>query len=207
MVANSNSGVCSGADPTQQPANAVLPDKTELWRWSLLFYPDVKNTCLAWQDQYGLNVNLLLLLLYLQRQQLLCSSEQIELLHQSLTAQQQFTLPLRQLRRRLPASLNEQAAQQMKQALLQAELCSEQLEQQQLLATLALCALMPADPAVPVVAAIPASTARAATTAVSLTQLYLQWLGAEMSPALLQQIFDLDQKAAQLHFQAGKSLI
>ena len=176
----------------QSTANTALPDKADLWRWSLLLYPEVKTISLAWQDQYGLNVNLLLLLWYLQRQQLWCSSEQIQLLHQSLTAQQQFTLPLRQLRRRLPAGLDNEAAQQMKQALLQAELCSEQLEQQQLLATLSRCALIPAIPAAP--------TAPAAATAVSLVQTYLQWLGADINPTLQQQIVDLDQKATQLHF-------
>lgn len=201
MAAEYNSDSHSGSDPAQQPANTTLPDKAELWRWSLLLYPEVKNTCLAWQDQYGLNVNLLLLLWYLQRQQLLCSSEQIQLLHHSLTAQQQFTLPLRQLRRSLPANLDDQAAQQMKQVLLQAELCSEQLEQQQLLATLALCTLIPKAP-VEVAASTPA-----ARTATSLVQLYLQWLGADINPILKQQIFDLDQQAAQLHFQTGKSLI
>ncbi|WP_306519227.1 TIGR02444 family protein [Rheinheimera sp.] len=201
-MAEYNSGSSSGSALPQQPANTTLPDKAELWRWSLLFYPEVKNTCLVWQDQYGLNVNLLLLLLYLQRQQLLCSSENIKLLHQSLTAQQQFTLPLRQLRRSLPADLNDQAAQQMKQALLQAELCSEQLEQQQLLATLALCTLDHAAPADPATASAPA-----ATTVVSLTELYLQWLGAAISPILQQQIFDLDQHAIQLDFQTPKSLI
>ncbi len=155
MAANSNSdpgsGSSSAADSrlAQQPANPVLPDKAELWRWSLLFYPEVKTTCLTWQDQYGLNVNLLLLLWYLQRQQLLCSSENIKLLHQSLTAQQQFTLPLLQLRRSLPAGLKTQAAAQMKQALLEAELCSEQLEKQQLLATLSRCTLIPVNHAAP----------------------------------------------------------
>ncbi len=191
MAANSHSGQGSGSDSALQlpTANIALPDKAELWRWSLLLYPEVKTISLAWQDQYGLNVNLLLLLWYLQRQQLWCSSEQIKLLHQSLTAQQQFTLPLRQLRRRLPAGLDNEAAQQMKQALLQAELCSEQLEQQQLLATLSRCTLVPAVTAI-----------TAATTAVSLTQLYLQWLGADINPTLQQQIVDLDQKATQLHF-------
>ncbi len=192
MAANSHSGQGSDSALPQQTASTALPDKAELWRWSLLLYPEVKTISLAWQDQYGLNINLLLLLWYLQRQQLWFSSEQIQLLHQSLTAQQQFTLPLRQLRRRLPAGLDNEAAQQMKQALLQAELCSEQLEQQQLLATLSRCALITAIPAAP--------TAPAATTEVSLAQLYLQWLGADINPILQQQIFDLDQKATQLHF-------
>jgi len=191
MAANSHSGSDSAANSMlpQSTANTALPDKADLWRWSLLLYPEVKTISLAWQDQYGLNVNLLLLLWYLQRQQLWCSSEQIQLLHQSLTAQQQFTLPLRQLRRRLPAGLDNEAAQQMKQALLQAELCSEQLEQQQLLATLSRCTLIPAAP-----------TAPAAATAVSLVQTYLQCLGAAINPTLQQQIVDLDQKATQLHF-------
>jgi hypothetical protein len=83
----------------------------------------------------------------------------------------------------------------MKQALLQAELCSEQLEQQQLLATLSRCTLIPAVPSAPAAGSVPS-----ATTAVSLAQLYLQWLGAEINPALQQQIVDLDQKATQLHF-------
>lgn len=190
MVAECNSG-SSPAQP-ELPANSRLPDCAELWHWSLQLYPDIKSICLQWQDLYGANVNLLLLLLYLQRHQLCCSSDDMKLLQQSLMVQQQFTLPLRQLRKTLPAGLDDKAAQQMKQALLQAELCSEQLEQQQLLATLPGCTFVPFPAAIAVF---------------SQAEQYLQLLGAEMSPALQQQIVDLDQKAMQLDFQTPKSLI
>lgn len=162
----------------------LAPDHGTFWHWSLELYPKVKDICLQWQDQYGANVNLLLLLLYLQKHQLVCSDSDIDLLQLSLAQQQQFTLPLRQLRRTLPAGLDAAAASQMKQVLLQAELCSEQLEQQQLITTLQQVVLLPVQ-----------------ARAVSLLFVYLQQLGIKRTPAVLAQIVDLDQHAMQLDFQ------
>lgn len=112
---------------------AITPDK--LWQFSLLLYPQVKPLCLQWQDELGANVNLLLLLCYLEQQQ--CSLNATEL--QQLAAQlnnfsAQFTKPLRTLRKNTAiAAITPAQQQSLKQALLQAELTMEQLEQQLLL--------------------------------------------------------------------------
>ncbi|MCT6701268.1 TIGR02444 family protein [Rheinheimera sp. 4Y26] len=170
----------------------TLPDAELFWQFSLALYPGIQPLCLQWQDSYGANVNLLLLLLYLQKQQLQCEPGDIRLLQQSLNAEQQFTLALRQLRRSLPAGLNAKAAEQMKQALLKAELSAEQLEQQQLIATLPQCRLSKVLPA---------------TNKVSLLTLYLQLLDVVLTDELQAQILDLDQQAMQLAFPTPKSLI
>ncbi|RVU39872.1 TIGR02444 family protein [Rheinheimera riviphila] len=154
------------------------PDPEQFWHWSLALYPGIKPLALQWQDELGVNVNLLLLLLYLQRRQLLLTTTEIESLQQSVQSQQQlFTAPLRQLRRQLPAHLSEPAAASFKQQLLQAELCSEKLEQQQLIQCLH---------SFPLRAAAPDGT---------LLPLYLQLLQIDPAPRQ-QQMFDLDQAAA-----------
>jgi len=165
------------ADPNRPQ---IRPDSTDLWQWSLALYPAIKSIALEWQDQCGVNVNLLLLLLYLQRRQQLLSVDDLQQLQNAVALQQQrFTIPLRQLRRQLPAHLPEQAAIDFKQQLLQAELCSEQLEQQQLIACLQ---------DLPV---------RQLTAACSMPAMYLQLL--QIDPASrLAQIVDLDQAAANV---------
>lgn len=155
-----------------------IPDSEQLWRWSLALYPAIKTTALRWQDEFAVNVNLLLLLLYLQRNQLQISKADIQQLQTAVALQQQrFTAPLRQLRRQLPGHLTDNAATHFKQQILQAELYSEQLEQQQLLQC-----LQGLDP-------------RLATATLSLPTLYLQLLQVDSTP-LLSQIVDLDQAAA-----------
>lgn len=162
----------------QSQDNNCWPDSDQLWRWSLALYPSIKSTALQWQDEYGVNVNLLLLLLYLQRRRQPLQAAEIVLLQQAVQAQQQlFTAPLRQLRRQLPAHLSESIAATFKQQLLQAELYSEQLEQQQLIQCLKSLPLRPALPET------------------SLLMLYLQQLAIDPTP-LQQQIVDLDQAAA-----------
>lgn len=155
-----------------------LPNAEKLWQWSLVVYPRIKTIALDWQDQFGVNVNLLLLLLYLQRQQQQLSTTEIQQLQQAVLKQQlSFTAPLRQLRRQLPAHLPEQSASDFKQQLLQAELHSEQLEQQQLIQ----CLQGLAPPATPV--------------NMSLLVLYLRLLQIDPTP-LQPQIVDLDQAVA-----------
>lgn len=114
-------------------SEAITADK--FWQFSLQLYTQVKPLCLQWQDELGVNVNLLLLLCYLEQQQLSLSAAQL----QQLTAQldnfsAQFTKPLRALRQNSAVAPLLPAQQQtLKQALLQAELELEKLEQQLLL--------------------------------------------------------------------------
>lgn len=159
------------------------PDEAQLWQWSLTLYPLIKPQCLQWQDQYQANVNLLLLLLYLQRQQRQLTASQLQQLCDALLPQQQFTCQLRQLRRQLPPYLTETEAGPLKQSLLQAELCSEQLEQRLLVQTLP---------------QLNQQSATAAAATAQLLPLYLQHLQIPLTSALQQQMLDLDQSARQV---------
>lgn len=112
---------------------AITPDK--LWQFSLLLYPQVKPLCLQWQDELGANVNLLLLLCYLEQQQRSLNATELQQLAAQLNNfSAQFTKPLRALRKNTAiAAITPAQQQSLKQALLQAELTLEQLEQQLLL--------------------------------------------------------------------------
>ena len=103
-----------------------------LWQFSLALYPKVKTSCLKLQDELGANINLLLLLCYLEQQQLSINSTQINQLSAALQPfSQQFTQAVRTLRRQSQSPLLSHTQQQhLKQALLSAELTLEQLEQQ-----------------------------------------------------------------------------
>lgn len=148
-----------------------------LWQFSLVLYPKVKSLCLQWQDQLGANVNLLLLLCYLEQQQLSLTSAQLQQLAATLTQfSAQFTQPLRQLRKNATSNgLAPTAQQQLKQCLLQAELELERLEQHLLLAH------------------CPAPISKATP----LLELYLAQLNAEPL-AVTSQLVDLRQSWHQL---------
>ncbi|HEY0923023.1 TIGR02444 family protein [Rheinheimera pacifica] len=114
-------------------SEAITADK--FWQFSLQLYPQVKALCLQWQDELGVNVNLLLLLCYLEQQQLSLSAPELQQLAAQLdNFSAQFTKPLRALRKNtVIAAVTPAQQQSLKQALLQAELTLEQLEQQLLL--------------------------------------------------------------------------
>lgn len=105
------------------------------WQFSLQLYPRVKPLCLQWQDELGVNVNLLLLLCYLEQQQRSLNAAELQQLAAQLNNfSMQFTQPLRALRKNSTiAAVTPTQQQSLKQALLQAELTLEQLEQQLLL--------------------------------------------------------------------------
>lgn len=168
---------------------------SRFWDWSLALYPQIKPLCLAWQDDYGLNVNLMLLLLYLQQQQRPLTTRQLQQLIAALAPQQAFTQQLRQLRRQLPAHLAAADAARFKQQLLQAELCSEQLEQQCLITTLSTCECSDenADDH-----ADKQPVAGASSASYSLLARYLDQLQVPITSALQQQLIDLDQTAAKV---------
>jgi len=106
-----------------------------LWQFSLQLYPANQQLLLDWQDQFGLNVNLALFLLYLQCQNCSLSDRGLSSLNQQLQLfSQQVTQPLRALRRSLPTPwLGSDLQQGLRQQLLSTELAAERLEQQLLL--------------------------------------------------------------------------
>lgn len=143
-------------------ANQIAAE--QLWQFSLTLYPKIKQTCLLWQDNYNANVNLLLFLCYLEQNQQYITAPQLNQLAKSLlTFNTAFTQPIRALRRQAPA--------QLKQALLDAELVAEQIEQQQLCRD---CSSLQQGN-------------------MTLLESYLQLLEVPLSGALQQQLFDLRQ--------------
>ncbi|MGP9803046.1 TIGR02444 family protein [Rheinheimera sp. NSM] len=159
---------------------AITADK--LWRFSLQLYPQVKSLCLQWQNEQGANVNLLLLLCYLEQQQLSLTAAELQQLTTTLDAfSAQFTRPLRALRQNsATAPLSGVQQQTLKQALLQAELELEKLEQQLLLQH------------------CPPLT----TQATPLLECYLTQLNADID-ALAAQILDLRQAYQHLPQHGG----
>lgn len=104
----------------------------QFWQFSLNLYPAIKESCLQWQDNFGVNINLLLFLLYLDKQQQSISEAQLlqleELLQHFST---EVTQSIRSLRRTLPSPWLESDMQQpLRQQLLSTELAAEKLEQQ-----------------------------------------------------------------------------
>ena len=100
------------------------------WQYACDFYgrPSVTNTCLALQDELGLNVNLLLLLCWCEQNNKQLSSEQISLLTQTVSRwHREYTKPLRQLRRKL--SLDDSASVKVKQSVFDVEMELEKTEQ------------------------------------------------------------------------------
>uniref|UniRef100_A0A486XPP0 TIGR02444 family protein n=1 Tax=Rheinheimera sp. BAL341 TaxID=1708203 RepID=A0A486XPP0_9GAMM len=154
----------------------------QLWQFSLALYPQVKSLCLKWQDELGANVNLLLLLCYLEQQQLSLTSTALPQLAATLNDfNTQFTQPLRALRQSsATAPLSAEQQQTLKQTLLQAELELEKLEQQLL------------------VQQCPPLNAKATP----LLELYLAQLNADID-ALAAQIFDLRQACKRLSQHSG----
>lgn len=106
------------------------------WRFSLGFYalPDVAPACLALQDQAGVDVNVMLFLLYLAESGRLVTTEEIAALDAEVKEwRTKVVEPLRALRRKLKDGIGEvpQATSETLRTLVKkVELESERAEQQ-----------------------------------------------------------------------------
>jgi len=106
------------------------------WQFSLKFYSDSKvaETLLHWQNHHHKNVNVCLLLLYLNQQHFeLSSSHLTELINTLEPFNLTFTQPLRTLRIQLKQHSDLPHYQAMRTQLLATELQFEQQEQQLLI--------------------------------------------------------------------------
>jgi uncharacterized protein (TIGR02444 family) len=104
----------------------------QFWQYSLSLYPAIKDLCLQWQDNFGVNINLLLFLLYLDKQQQSLTEQQLQQLEDLLQHfSSEVTQSIRALRRAMPSPWLESDMQQpLRQQLLNTELAAEKLEQQ-----------------------------------------------------------------------------
>ncbi|MCV6606058.1 MAG: TIGR02444 family protein [Porticoccaceae bacterium] len=111
-----------------------MPDSTNLlWRYSLALYSDIEPWCLQMQDEYGADVNLLLLCCFAGDRGCRLSSPQLEEARQCIASWQQHLVePLRQLRRQLPSAPLDKHYSSARQLLLDAELNAERHSQNQL---------------------------------------------------------------------------
>jgi uncharacterized protein (TIGR02444 family) len=108
------------------------------WRFSLAFYraPGVGEACIALQDGAGVDVNLLLFLLWqATRRQSLSAAEVAELERQSGPWREAAVVPLRDIRRALkspPGLLAPAAAEAFRTRIKAVELEAERLQQEAL---------------------------------------------------------------------------
>lgn len=115
-----------------QNSGKKILSSEQFWQYSLSLYPAIKDVCLQWQDQFGVNINLLLFLLYLDKQQQSVSEAQLQQLEDLLKHfSTEVTQSIRALRRTLPSPwLQSDMQQPLRQQLLNTELAAEKLEQQ-----------------------------------------------------------------------------
>jgi uncharacterized protein (TIGR02444 family) len=115
-------------------------ETTPFWRFSLAFYrqPGVADACIALQDEYGVDVNLLLFLLWLADEKRLLSADEIKALDGKVRDWRNLTVvPIRGIRRKLKGARTPvEAAQQeaFRTKIKGLELEAERLQQQALYA-------------------------------------------------------------------------
>ena len=106
------------------------------WRFSLGFYrmPEVAENCIALQDQAGVDVNLLMFLLWNATQRRQASKADVENLERRIGEwRNTAVIPLREIRRRLktpPAVMDPGTAEVFRNRIKAAELEAERLQQE-----------------------------------------------------------------------------
>ncbi len=158
--------------------HSSLPIETSLWDFSLFYYgrPGVSSLCLHLQDEHGVNVNILLWTLWLGYRGIQLEPTQLTLaLRKTHSWDQQYVLPLRQLRRQMKAEFGvaDRSIETVRAQIKHAELLAEKHLQQLL------------ELHIPVekiaITATPDKASMPATLMADNLQLYLQQLGIDES--------------------------
>jgi uncharacterized protein (TIGR02444 family) len=124
---------------TQSETNAGASG-SPFWRFSLRFYrmPGVADACIALQDEAGVDVNLLLFLLWNARMDRVLSRADVEGLESRVAEwRDRVVIPLRDVRRQLkspPDLVDKSAAEALRTRIKHAELEAERLQQEGLFA-------------------------------------------------------------------------
>jgi uncharacterized protein (TIGR02444 family) len=112
------------------------PQGSPFWRFSLGFYrqPEVADACIALQEQAGVDVNLLMFLLWHATLGRALSAAEVEELERRIGAWREMTvIPLRAVRRALkvpPALVAPATAEQFRTRIKAVELEAERLQQE-----------------------------------------------------------------------------
>ncbi len=152
---------------------------TPLWRFSLSFYRQVgvAEACIALQDECGVDVNLMLFLLWLAGSGRQLSVTDVKQLDDTVRTWRDLTIiPIRDVRRRLkgaPTFVQSDKQEAFRTKIKAVELEAERLQQQ------ALCALKPS-----------VAGSREAPTAAARANLaaYERVLGARFAPAAVERL-------------------
>ena len=118
--------------------NEATTAETPFWRFSLKFYrqPLVSEACIALQDEYGIDVNLLLFLLWLASDDRQLSAEEVRMLDDNVRDWRNLTIvPIRDVRRKLKgaATLVDPAVQEaFRNKVKTVELEAERMQQEAL---------------------------------------------------------------------------
>jgi uncharacterized protein (TIGR02444 family) len=110
--------------------SALSNDRTSLWSFSLEHYarPGVADACLQLQDGHGVNVNLLLWCVWLERHGLVLDKARLRKAQKRIHAwDEHYVMPLRQLRRRMKVEFGgaDAGIEQLRSQIKQAELLAE----------------------------------------------------------------------------------
>lgn len=110
----------------------------EFWRFACEFYDEaqIKDLCLEGQNEFQLNVNMLLLCCWLEQHNLAIAEGDFRLLQEAIAQSDRHLKVLRKQRNALAKGSEEY------QGLLQQELVSERQQQQILLDALTICSLL-----------------------------------------------------------------
>jgi len=104
------------------------------WRFSLRLYPKVADTCLALQDRFGVDVNVLLFLLFAAHHGRKLGAVEVRGVTSAVASwNREVVAPLRSVRRFLrspPGIVEERAAETLRQHVKQVELEAERLQQE-----------------------------------------------------------------------------
>jgi uncharacterized protein (TIGR02444 family) len=120
----------------QAPAEPARKQTSAFWKFSLKIYPSIADTCLELQDGSGVDVNVLLFLLWAAHDGRKVSPGEVHLITSAVASwNKSVVAPLRSVRRFLrtpPNVIDSEAAAALRQHVKQIELEAERLQQEAL---------------------------------------------------------------------------
>ena len=127
-----------GSQQTRSTAKSLPMTDSVFWRFSLRFYalPGVASACIDLQDRHGVDVNVLLFLLFLAEEGRAVSPEEVARIDAAVRVWRDgVVVPLRTVRRNLRASIGEMArdaAEALRTNVKRVELEAERIQQETL---------------------------------------------------------------------------